>query len=144
LLEGSISRVSHSTNVEPLSGPSDPPAARDDWRRSVKLFRSFLTEQTDPEGFYGLIADDTLALLRPHVDVAGKTVADFGGAACLYCDAFARAGATSLVVDLDHEEIVAHGVTHPLSVVARAEQSPLRDGSVDIAFSSNMLEHVPD
>ena len=110
----------------------------------MKLFRSFLTEQTDPEGFYGLIADDTLALLGSHVDIAGKTIADFGGGAGFYSDAFARAGATSLVVDLDHQEIVAHGVTHPLSVVARAEASPLADESVDIAFSSNMLEHVPD
>ncbi|QCX29146.1 class I SAM-dependent methyltransferase [Nocardioides jishulii] len=126
---------------------SRPPAgglARDDWRRSVKLFRSFLTEQTDPEGFYGLIADDTLDLLRRHVDIEGRTIADFGGAAGFYSDAFRRAGATSLVVDLDHTEIVAHGVKHPLSVVARAEQSPLRDESVDIGFSSNMLEHVPD
>ena len=117
---------------------------RDDWRRSVKLFRSFLTEQTDPQGFYGLIADDTVSMMSRHVDLAGRLVADFGGGAGFYSDAFARAGATSLVIDLDHDEIVAHGVRHPLSVTARAEQAPLADGSVDIAFSSNMLEHVPD
>lgn len=119
-------------------------AERDDWRRSVKLFRSFLTEQTDPEGFYGLIADDTIALMSRHVDLTGKRIADFGGGAGFYSQAFTRAGATSLVVDLDFEEIQAHGVRHPLSVQARAEQAPLADSSVDIAFSSNMLEHVPD
>lgn len=128
--------MSHSTESTPV--------ARDDWRRSVKLFRSFLTEQTDPEGFYGLIADDTLELMRPHVDLRGKTVADFGGGAGFYSDAFTRAGATSLVIDLDHQEVLSHGVRHPLSVVARAEEAPLRDGAVDIGFSSNMLEHVQD
>src|SRR5690606_32403704 len=49
-----------------------------------------------------------------------------------------------LVVDADLGEIVGHGRPHPLSVVARAEQAPVADESVDIAFSSNLLEHVPD
>lgn len=119
-------------------------SVKDDWRRSVKLFRSFLTEQTDPHGFYGLIADDTVEMMRRHMTLAGASIADFGGGAGFYSDAFAREGATSLVVDLDHNEVLAHGVRHRLSVVARAEQSPLRDASVDIGFSSNMLEHVPD
>jgi SAM-dependent methyltransferase len=117
---------------------------KDDWRRSVELFRSFLTEQTDPEGFYGLIAADTVWLMEQHMKLSGSLVADFGGGAGFYSQAFEQAGATSLVVDLDHEEVVAHGVDHPLSVVARAEQAPLADASVDIGFSSNMLEHVPD
>ncbi|MFC6153231.1 class I SAM-dependent methyltransferase [Nocardioides yefusunii] len=116
----------------------------DDWRRSVKLFRSFLTEQTDPHGFYGLIAEDTVQMMQRHMTLEGARIADFGGGAGFYSDAFARRGATSLVVDLDHDEVKAHGVRHPLSVVARAEQAPLADGSVDIGFSSNMLEHVPD
>ena len=76
---------------------------RDDWRRSVKLFRSFLTEQTDPLGFYGLIADDTVTMMRRHVDLAGTLIADFGGGAGFYSDAFTKAGATSLVIDLDHD-----------------------------------------
>ena len=117
---------------------------KDDWRRSAELFKSFLTEQTDPHGFYGLIAEDTVWLMKQHMELAGSLVADFGGGAGFYSQAFEREGATSLVVDLDHDEVVAHGVEHPLSVVARAEQAPLADGSVDIGFSSNMLEHVPD
>lgn len=128
--------MSHSTETSATS--------QDDWRRSVKLFRSFLTEQTDPEGFYGLIADDTVELMRRHTALEGKTIADFGGGSGFYSAAFTRAGATSVVLDLDFGEITAHGAHHPLSVAARAEQAPLRDGSVDIAFSSNLLEHVPD
>lgn len=108
------------------------------------LFRSFLTEQTDPEGFYSLIADDTVRLMARHTQLAGKTIADFGGGGGFYSAAFTRAGASSLVVDADLGEITAHGSHHPLSVVALAEQAPLADESVDIAFSSNLLEHVPD
>lgn len=116
---------------------------RDDLRRSVRLFRSFLTEQTDPVGFYSLIAEDAVALMRRHTDLEGKLVADFGGGPGFYSEAFARYGATSVVVDADHREITSHR-RHPMSVQALAEQSPLADGSVDIAFSSNLLEHVPD
>lgn len=116
----------------------------DDWRRSVRLFRSFLKEQTDPVGFYSSIADDTVAMMSRHVDLSGRLVADFGGAAGFYSAAFERAGARSVVIDVDRREILAHPDRHRWSVVARAEESPLRDESVDIAFSSNLLEHVPD
>lgn len=126
---------------------STPAIARpeaDDWRRSVRLFRSFLKEQTDPVGFYSSIADDTVAMMSRHVDLSGRFVADFGGAAGFYSAAFERAGARSVVIDVDLKEIVAHQSQHRWSVVARAEQSPLPDSSVDVAFSSNLLEHVPD
>lgn len=116
----------------------------DDWRRSVRLFRAFLTEQTDPAGFYSLIADDTIAMMSRHSDLRGRLVADFGGGSGFYSAAFEQAGARSVVVDLDHREIVAHKASNRWSVVGRAEQSPLPDASVDIAFSSNLLEHVPD
>jgi SAM-dependent methyltransferase len=110
----------------------------------VRLFRSFLTEQTDPEGFYRLIADDAVALLGVHVDLAGATVADFGGGPGFYSEAFRRAGARTVLVDADLDEIRLHGRRTPGSVVGRAEQSPLADGAVDVAFSSNLLEHVRD
>ena len=116
---------------------------RDDLRRSARLFRSFLTEQTDPEGFYTLIADDAAWLVAKHVDLAGKQVADFGGGPGFYSDAFRRAGASSVVIDASYDEITLHGRRNPHAVVARAEQPPLADGSVDVAFSSNLLEHVP-
>jgi len=112
--------------------------------RSVRLFRSFLSEQTDPSGFYGLIADDAVDLVSRHVDVAGLTVADFGGGPGFYSQAFRAAGARTVLVDADLDEIRLHGRRTPGSVVGLAEQSPLPDGSVDIAFSSNLLEHVPD
>lgn len=118
--------------------------ARDDWRRSVRLFRSFLTEQSDPDGFYGLIADDAVDLLRPHVELEGALVADFGGGPGYYSEAFRSAGARTVLIDASREEMLLHGRRPPGAVVGLAEQAPLRDGAVDIAFSSNLLEHVPD
>ncbi|MFS3130315.1 methyltransferase domain-containing protein [Nocardioides sp. Bht2] len=116
---------------------------RDDLRRSVRLFRSFLTEQTDPVGFYTLIADDAVELISKHTALDGKLIADFGGGPGFYSEAFARHGATSVVVDADRGEILSHR-RHPLSVQALAEASPLADASVDVVFSSNLLEHVAD
>ncbi|MGI8523847.1 MAG: class I SAM-dependent methyltransferase [Nocardioides sp.] len=112
--------------------------------RSVRLFRLFLGEQRDPEAFYTSIADDAVAMVEQHVRLNGLVVADFGGGPGFYSEAFRRAGASALVVDLDPGEVRAHGRTGFDTVVARAEKSPLRDGSVDLAFSSNLLEHVPD
>jgi SAM-dependent methyltransferase len=110
----------------------------------VRLFRSFLTEQTDPDGFYRLIADDAVRLVSAHVDLDGCTVADFGGGPGFYSEAFRSAGARTVLVDADLDEIRLHGRRTPGSVVGLVEQAPLADGSVDVAFSSNLLEHVPD
>lgn len=112
--------------------------------RSVRLFRSFLTEQTDPEGFYGLIAEDAADLVAEHVQLAGATVADFGGGPGFYSQALQARGARTVLVDADIDEIRLHGRRTAGSVVGLAERAPLRDGAVDIAFSSNLLEHVPD
>lgn len=119
------------------------PVWRDDLKRSVRLFRSFLTEQSDPVGFYSLIAQDTVELMAKHIDLAGKQVADFGGGPGFYSEAFAGKGAFSVVVDADLKEITSHR-RHPYSVQAYAEKSPFADASLDVAFSSNLLEHVKD
>lgn len=117
---------------------------RDDVRRSIRLFRSFLTEQTDPDGFYAMIADDAIAMVSRHVDLNGLLVADFGGGPGYYSKAFRSAGARTVLVDADIDEIRGRGRADPSAVVARAERSPLADESVDVAFSSNLLEHVKD
>jgi SAM-dependent methyltransferase len=113
-------------------------------RRSVALFRAFLTEQTDPDGFYSLIAADTCRLVERHQSLDGRTVVDFGGGPGFYSAAFEESGARSVVVDASFDEVTLHGGPHRHTVVARAEQPPLADESVDVAFSSNLLEHVED
>lgn len=112
--------------------------------RSVELFRAFLAEQSDPDRFYTLIAEDAVALVREHTGLRGRIVADFGGGAGFYSEAFRHAGARTVLVDADIDEIRLHGRRTPGSVVGLAEQAPLADGSVDVAFSSNLLEHVAD
>ena len=93
---------------------------RDDWRRSVRLFRSFLTEQTDPEGFYTLIADDAAWLMGRHMRLDGLQVADFGGGPGFYSDAFRRAGARSVVVDADIDEVPAARTARPAQPWSRS------------------------
>lgn len=123
---------------------SEAGAGSDGLRRSVRLFRAFLTEQSDPRGFYALIADDAVRLVRRHERIEGKLVADFGGGPGHYTRAFRTAGARTVLVDADPVELALDGRPDRSAVVARVEQSPLADRSVDIVFSSNLLEHVPD
>lgn len=110
----------------------------------MALFRSFLTEQTDPKGFYTLIAEDAVRLMRPHIRFQGSTVADFGGGPGFYSEAFRAEGARTVLIDASFDELTLHGRRPTNAVVGLAESSPLRDGAVDVAFSSNLLEHVPD
>ena len=49
--------------------------------RSVRLFRLFLSEQSDPDGFYTAIARDAVSQIARFVTVRGKTVLDIGGGA---------------------------------------------------------------
>jgi len=69
-------------------------------------------------------------------------VVDVGAGPPQFAAAFRERGAHYVAVDHDAAELAAHPAGG--AVVARAEQLPLRDRSVDVAFSSNVVEHVPD
>jgi SAM-dependent methyltransferase len=117
------------------------------WRdlmRSVRLFSSFRTEQTDPAGFYRLIANDAIALIERQRKVAGLTVLDIGGGPGHYTQAFRDAGARCVLIDIELEEIAVTGPESTDTLVGSAAQLPFADASVDMVFSSNMLEHVRD
>lgn len=107
--------------------------------RSVRLFRSFRVEQSDPARFYGDLASDSLAILREHIPVAGASLLDVGAGPGEFASVFTRAGARYLPLDHDPavESLAAGGV------VGSADRLPFADGSLDIVFSSNLLEHVP-
>lgn len=119
---------------------TSPPAAHRGIRRSVRLFSSFLVEQTDPHRFYSELAADSIDLLREHTDLRGRTVLDVGAGPSEFAQAFHDEGARYL--PLDHDATVAS--VSEQGVVGDARQLPLADGSVDVVFSSNMWEHVPD
>lgn len=104
----------------------------------MRLFRSFLVEQTEPEVFYSVLADDSIDLLREWVELDGASLLDVGAGPREFADAFRRAGARYAPLDRDpHVPSVRDG-----GVVGDAVALPLADGSVDVVFSSNMWEHV--
>jgi SAM-dependent methyltransferase len=122
-----------------------PEAFRANLSRSVRLLGAFRLEQTDPGFFYGLLARDTVAQLSTYTDLRGALVADVGGGPGYFAEALRAAGARTVCVDCDAGEMRARdGVMPEGAVLGSALDLPLRSGSVDVCFSSNVLEHVPD
>jgi len=107
-------------------------------RRSANLLRAFRVEQTDPERFYGLLARDSVRMVGEHGSLVGRTVLDVGAGPVQFAAAFAAAGARHVALDADPAELR----TRP-AIAARGERLPLADRSVDVCFSSNVVEHVP-
>lgn len=110
--------------------------------RSVKLFRSFLHEQSDPDRFYQILADDSVKQLAKYTPLQGRKLLDVGGGPGYFSEAFGAAGAQYLGLDPDVGELSARGTPGPNMIRASGTELPVRSGSVDIAYSSNVLEHV--
>lgn len=133
-------RQPRARDTEPGTEP-----LRADLARSVRLFRAFRKEQTDPDLFYGMLAEDTVAQLRAYADLRGATILDVGGGAGYFSAALRTVGARVVCVDVDAGEMSwRDGRPPPGSILGSALDLPLRTGSVDLCFSSNVLEHVPD
>ncbi|CAM3708882.1 class I SAM-dependent methyltransferase [Nocardiopsis rhodophaea] len=112
--------------------------------RSVALFSAFRKEQTDPDHFYGTLARDTVAQLRSYTPLDGAVVVDIGGGPGYFSDELRAAGAHCVCVDADVDELrLRDGHIPDTAVLGSALDMPMRTGSVDICFSSNVLEHVP-
>ncbi len=110
-------------------------------RRSVRLFRLFLREQSDPAGFYSAFADDSVAALGQFVSLADKTVLDVGGGPGYFARSFQAAGARYVGVELD---ALSDMPAETFAVHGSGTSLPFRDGSVDLAYCSNVLEHVAE
>jgi SAM-dependent methyltransferase len=110
-------------------------------RRSVRLFRLFLREQSDPAGFYSAFADDSVAALGQFVSLADKTVLDVGGGPGYFARSFQAAGARYVGVELD---ALSDTPAETFAVHGSGTSLPFRDGSVDLAYCSNVLEHVAE
>ena len=113
-------------------------------RRSVRLLREFRYEQPDPARFYTALAADSVAQLRDYVDPHGSTLLDVGGGPGYFRDAFEGAGARYFALDADVGELAGLGDIAAGTVIGSGMQLPFADGSVDICYSSNVLEHVPE
>ena len=128
----------------PTASPETTPF-RADLARSLRLFRAFRKEQTHPDLYYRLLAQDTVGQLRSYADLDRALVVDVGGGPGYFSDALRAAGARVACVDLDAGEMSARGGALPDgAILGSALELPLRTGTVDICLSSNVLEHVPD
>ena len=125
---------------------SDPdvPAFRPTLGRSIRLFREFRYEQPDPARFYTALADDSARQLARYVDLDGRTMLDVGGGPGYFRDAFRAGGATYFSLDADVGELSGMGDIASGTVIGSGLELPFADGSLDVTYSSNVLEHVTD
>jgi SAM-dependent methyltransferase len=108
------------------------------------LFRAFLVEQSDPDHFYSLLAADSVAEMARWCDLRDLDVVDVGGGPGYFADAFRDAGARYAGVEPDAGELTSRGAAGGNALRGSGLELPLADASVDVAYSSNVLEHVPD
>lgn len=112
--------------------------------RTTRLFRLFLAEQSEPERFYRELAADSVSQAARHADLAESVVLDLGGGPGHFTRAFMERGARCVLIDLDLTELRAHGQPPGGAVQADGMRLPIASGAVDVCFSSNVLEHIPD
>lgn len=113
-----------------------------DLERSVNLFQAFREQSSSPGAYYHLLANDAVQHLARYMDLRGRIVVDVGGGPGYVGEAVRARGARCLTLDIALEELTLHDRTPVDAAVADARRLPLRDESVDIAHSSNVLEHV--
>lgn len=106
--------------------------------RSVRLFRAFRQEPTDRDTFYRVLAADSAEQVAAFTPLRDRLLLDVGGGPGYFSDAFRAHGATYVGVD------PADGAFGHNMVRACGTQLPVRTGSVDVCYSSNVLEHVAE
>lgn len=112
-------------------------------RRSVDLFSAFRKEQTEPDVFYGALARDSAAQVSSYLPLQGAVVLDVGGGPGYFADAFEACGATYLPLDAEAGELWLHGrVPGPRTVIGDGTALPFATAAFDVAYSSNVAEHV--
>lgn len=112
--------------------------------RTLRLFRLFLREQSEPELFYTELAADSAAQAARYLDLPGRLVLDLGGGPGHFTAEFLARGARCILVEPDASELRGRGQPPPGAVRGDGMRLPIADGAVDLCFASNVLEHVPD
>ena len=110
----------------------------------MALVRHFRVEQTDPDRFYRYLAEDSVSQLTRWAQLDGATLLDVGGGPGYFRDAFTSAGARYISIDSSVGELTDRGEPGAGSVIGSGMALPVGTGVVDVAYSSNVLEHVPE
>lgn len=87
-----------------------------------------------------------LRLVQAHVDLRGRRILDAGCGVGAYTHALQEAGARALGVDVEEARVAeARGrASGACFAVASVERLPFGDGTFDVVFSHEVLEHVED
>lgn len=126
------------------SGPRPPrPARPRGLARSVRLFSLFRREPVDPDTFYRFLAADTIDQIEPYLQVRDARAVDIGGGPGYLADAVRGEGASCVIVEYAYDELRLHGRSPDRAVQGDGQILPIASASVDLAHSSNVLEHVP-
>jgi SAM-dependent methyltransferase len=111
-------------------------------RRTIRLFRLFLAEQSDPEKFYTALAADSVSQVAEFASLADRVVIDVGGGPGHFTREFRARGAWCVLVEPDSAELHARGNPPAGAVRGDGMRLPVADSAADVCFSSNVLEHV--
>jgi SAM-dependent methyltransferase len=128
----------------PLARVPGADMGREGLGRSVRLVRLFRSEQADPEEYYAAMAEDAVAQVAGYCELSGRIVLDIGGGGGWFTEAFRARGARCCLFEPDPAELLQRKAVSIGAVLADGLLLPVRDGAADVAFSSNVLEHVPD
>jgi SAM-dependent methyltransferase len=143
-LPSPVRRPASSAESERPSAAARTRRYRQGLVRSVRLFRLFLREQSDPDSFYAGLAEDTVRQVEQYCELQGSTVVDVGGGPGHFTAAFRERGSKCYLFEPDSAEMLSRGEAPSCAVIADGYWPPVRDGGADICLSSNVLEHVRD
>jgi SAM-dependent methyltransferase len=110
----------------------------------VRLFRLFRKEQSEPALFYRELATDSITQLARYTELTGRRVLDVGGGPGHFTAALRARGARCLLVEPDETQLRVGDAPPTGAVRGDGMRLPVGTDAVDVCFSSNVLEHVPD
>jgi SAM-dependent methyltransferase len=110
--------------------------------RTVHLLKLFRREGSDPDRFYHYLAADVVRHISRYQDPAGALAVDIGGGPGYTAEALKAAGAHCVVADYSLAELSLHDRQPESAVQCDGQALPLRDASMRLVYSSNVLEHV--
>ena len=94
------------------------------------------------ESLYGALGRDSVDLVSRHLRLDGARMLDVGAGRPQFAEAFTRAGATYVGLDAEPDALDDLAGSEALTVAADGRALPFADGCVDLAFCSNVFEHV--